>query len=134
MNVQRSVVKCTFQAEIPTQMGVADDPETAMETDEIKKEPGKKYFIDTNSLRVPRKSTEIQSFLKDGMSKISIFIKLYNGVFSLKNTHNCLNQSYKNMAFPFQNNSKDLDLSYKTGLDFRDCFGRLKLNPITLVI
>ena len=28
----------------------------------------------------------------------------------------------------FQNNAKILDLSYKTGLDFRDCFGSLELS------
>ena len=50
-------------------MGVADDLDVAMETDEIKKEPAKKYFIDTNSIRVPRKGTEIQSFLKEGLGK-----------------------------------------------------------------
>ena len=27
-------------------------------------------------------------------------------------------------VLPFLNNSKDLDLSYKTDLDFLDCFGR----------
>ena len=27
----------------------------------------------------------------------------------------------------FQNNPKDLDLSYKTDLDLWDCFGRVKL-------
>ena len=59
-----------LQAEIPTCMGVADDLDAAMETDEIKKEPPKKYFIDTNSICVPRKGTEIQSFLKEGMSKL----------------------------------------------------------------
>ena len=29
--------------------------------------------------------------------------------------------------FPFQNNPKNLDLSYKTDLDFWDCLGRVKL-------
>ena len=32
--------------------------------------------------------------------------------------------------FSFQNNSKDLDLSYKTDLDLCDCFGRDK--PVLL--
>ena len=32
------------------------------------------------------------------------------------------------MFFPFLNNLKDLDLSYKTDLDFCDCFRRIK-NP-----
>ena len=60
---------CNLQAEIPTTLGVADDPDVAMETDDIKREPAKKYFIDTNSIRLPRKNTEMQSFLKDGMGK-----------------------------------------------------------------
>ena len=29
--------------------------------------------------------------------------------------------------FSFQNNPKDLDLSYKTDLDLLDCLGRVKL-------
>ena len=36
--------------------------------------------------------------------------------------------SYKTEVFPFQNNPKDLDPSYKMDLDFWDCFGRE--NPI----
>ena len=35
---------------------------------------------------------------------------------------------YKNKVFPFENNPKNLDLSYKMVLDSRDCFGRG--NPI----
>ncbi|WAR01135.1 ACL6A-like protein, partial [Mya arenaria] len=57
----------TPKAEIPSSVGVLEDAEVAMETDEIKKEAGRKYFIDTNSLRVPRKGMEVQTFLKDGM-------------------------------------------------------------------
>ena len=34
---------------------------------------------------------------------------------------------YKMEFFSFQNNPKDLDLSYKTDLDLWDCLGRLKL-------
>ena len=34
---------------------------------------------------------------------------------------------YKTEIFSFQNNSKDLDLSYKTDLDLWDCLGRVKL-------
>lgn len=54
-----------------------EDAEIAMETDEVKKEAGKKYCIDTNSLRVPRKGMEVQTFLKDGMSKINNFLRFY---------------------------------------------------------
>ena len=34
---------------------------------------------------------------------------------------------YKTEFFTFQNNPKDLDLSYKTDLDLWDCLGRVKL-------
>ena len=34
---------------------------------------------------------------------------------------------YKMEFFSFQNNHKDLDLSYKMDLDLWDCLGRLKL-------
>ena len=54
-------------------MGVLEEAEAAMDTDEVKKEPTKKYFIDTNSLRVPRKGMEVQTFLKEGMSKFVPF-------------------------------------------------------------
>lgn len=57
----------TPKAEIPSSIGVVEEAEVAMETDEVKKEASKKYCIDTNSLRVPRKGMEIQTFLKDGM-------------------------------------------------------------------
>ena len=72
-------------------MGVADDLDAAMETDEIKKEPPKKYFIDTNSICVPRKGTEIQSFLKEGMSKLYSRRTYYGRVITevlLMSTHN----------------------------------------------
>ena len=35
-------------------------------------------------------------------------------------------------SFPFQNNPKNLDLSYKTGLDLCDCLGRVPNNPKNL--
>ena len=34
---------------------------------------------------------------------------------------------YKTEFFPFQNNPKDLDPSYKMDLDLLDCLGRVKL-------
>ena len=34
---------------------------------------------------------------------------------------------YKTEFFSFQNNPKDLDLSYKTDLDLWDCLGRVNL-------
>ena len=39
----------------------------------------------------------------------TVFLRLLDGVFS------------------FQNNPKNLDLSYKTDLDLKDCLGRVKL-------
>lgn len=57
------------KAEIPTHMAVVDDPDVSMETDDLEKikGPSKNYFIDTNSIKVPRKGAEICTFLKDGM-------------------------------------------------------------------
>ena len=34
--------------------------------------------------------------------------------------------AYKTVFFPFQNNPKNLDPSYKTDLDLWDCLGRVK--------
>jgi hypothetical protein len=50
---------------------VVEDPDVAMETNDVEKikGPSKKYFIDTNSIKVPRKEAEINTFLKEGMSK-----------------------------------------------------------------
>jgi len=59
---------CALQAEIPASVGVLEEAEVAMETEEGKTGTSKKFFIDTNSLRVPRKGMEVQTFLKDGMS------------------------------------------------------------------
>ena len=35
------------------------------------------------------------------------------------------------LVLPFLNNPNDLDLSYKTDLDFWDCFGQIKIHLIT---
>ena len=35
--------------------------------------------------------------------------------------------SYKTSFFPFQNNPKNLDPSYKIDVDLLDCFGKVKL-------
>lgn len=57
------------KAEIPTHMSVVDDPDVPMETEDTDKgkSSGKKYFIDTMSIKVPRKGAEITTFLNDGM-------------------------------------------------------------------
>lgn len=46
-----------------------DEVDTAMETDDRSLQSDKKYFLDTNAIKVPRKGMEINTFLKDGMSK-----------------------------------------------------------------
>ncbi|XP_070565037.1 actin-like protein 6B [Ptychodera flava] len=62
------------KAEIPVHMVVKDEPaDESMEIDgsgdQSKKDTGskKKYFIDTNSIHVPREELEIDTPLKDGM-------------------------------------------------------------------
>lgn len=60
-----------MKAELPSTIGVVDDPDIPMETDEntLKQTDNKKYYIDTNMIKVPRKGMEMTTFLKDGMSK-----------------------------------------------------------------
>jgi len=53
-------------------MGVSSNS-NAMETDQPPNNNNKKYYIDTNSVYVARENTEIASFVKDSMSKLSIF-------------------------------------------------------------
>ncbi|KAJ8299063.1 hypothetical protein KUTeg_023123 [Tegillarca granosa] len=57
------------KAELPSTIGVVDDPDIPMETDEntLKQTDNKKYYIDTNMIKVPRKGMEMTTFLKDGM-------------------------------------------------------------------
>jgi len=50
--------------EFPSSLGVID--ETVIET-ELVPPPGKRYFIDTVNVKVPRKGMDMASFLKDGM-------------------------------------------------------------------
>uniref|UniRef100_H3A6F0 Actin like 6B n=1 Tax=Latimeria chalumnae TaxID=7897 RepID=H3A6F0_LATCH len=58
-----------FQADFPTTVGLLVHDESAMEIDsEKEKKTGKTYYIDTNSLHVPRENTEVISPLKNGMS------------------------------------------------------------------
>ena len=45
----------------------------------------------------------------------------------LKPGHYRMSSVIRRSFFPFQNNPKNLDLSYKTDLDLLDCFERLKL-------
>ena len=49
-------------------------------------------------------------------------LDVYRGRKTTAQHNNNNNMGY----FPLPNNSKDLDLSYKTDLDFCDCFGREK--------
>ncbi|KAL7982941.1 hypothetical protein Chor_013547, partial [Crotalus horridus] len=56
------------KADFPTTVGLLSHDESAMELDGDKEsKAGKVYYIDTNSLHVPRENTEIVSPLKNGM-------------------------------------------------------------------
>ncbi|XP_015283370.1 PREDICTED: actin-like protein 6B [Gekko japonicus] len=56
------------KADFPTTVGFLSHDESAMELDGDKdKKAGKVYYIDTNSLHVPRENTEVVSPLKNGM-------------------------------------------------------------------
>ncbi|XP_033751888.1 actin-like protein 6B [Pecten maximus] len=72
------------KAEIPTHVGVIEDLEAAMETEDKEiKQADKKYYIDTTMLKVPRKGMEISSFLKDGMiDNWEIFEKVMDYTYS----------------------------------------------------
>ncbi|XP_064600687.1 actin-like protein 6A isoform X2 [Liolophura sinensis] len=54
---------------MPSQVGIVEDIEISMDMDEssIGKQPEKKYYIDTPTMKVARKGMEISSFLNDGM-------------------------------------------------------------------
>ena len=68
-----------LQAELPTHIGVVEGVDTAMETDDKSIQSERNYFLDTNSIKVPRKGMEINTFLKDGMSNFVFqkhFLKL----------------------------------------------------------
>jgi len=51
--------------EVPSVVGVLNEAPDSMEVDGG--HPGKKYFIDTTSIQVPRKGVETMTYLKDGM-------------------------------------------------------------------
>ncbi|KAL5006339.1 hypothetical protein ScPMuIL_015145 [Solemya velum] len=73
------------KAEIPTHVGVIEDLEIQMEIEESSnvKQPEKQYYIDTNSIKVPRKGMEIHSFLKDGMIEDwDVYEKMIDYVYS----------------------------------------------------
>ncbi|KAK3103473.1 hypothetical protein FSP39_019490 [Pinctada imbricata] len=58
------------KADFPTHVGVIEDLESAMDTDDKSdtiKQTDKKYFMDTPMIKVPRKGMEMSTFLKDGM-------------------------------------------------------------------
>ncbi|KAJ6654987.1 hypothetical protein lerEdw1_006458 [Lerista edwardsae] len=56
------------KADFPTTVGLLSHDEAAMELDgEKEKKSGKVYYMDTNSLHVPRENTEVISPLKNGM-------------------------------------------------------------------
>ena len=51
----------------------------------------------------------------------------YNDLSHLDKFKYCISSVIRQSFFPFQNNTKNLDLSYKTDLDLWDCIGRAKL-------
>lgn len=60
----------SLQADFPTTVALLSHDEAAMELDgEKEKKAGKVYYMDTNSLHVPRENTEVISPLKNGMSR-----------------------------------------------------------------
>lgn len=65
------------KAEIPS-VGtyVSELGDIAMDTDS-NQPPPRKYLIDNPALHVPRKNGEIQTFLKDGMSKSLVFFCVF---------------------------------------------------------
>ena len=69
--------------------------------------------------------------------KFTVFIRLLDGIFSslewlqMQMTKSVLWNFAIIRVLPFLNNPKDLDPSYKTNLDFWDCFERKKLRLIT---
>ena len=48
----------------------------------------KRYFIDTVNLKVPRKGTEVVSFLKDGMSEYSTIQNTHTYIYTY--IHTCM--------------------------------------------
>ena len=63
------------KADFPSVAGVIDEAEVAMDNDEqsVKTVKDKKVFIDTVSIKVPRKGMEMTSFLRDGMGLLLPF-------------------------------------------------------------
>jgi len=56
------------KAEIPSMVGVINEPiETGM-MDVDSQNQQRKFFLDTTSIHVPRKGMDMTTFLKDGMS------------------------------------------------------------------
>lgn len=71
------------KAELPTHIGVVEEGDTAMETDDKTAQPERSFFLDTNSIKVPRKGMEINTFLKDGMiDNWEVFEKVLDHTYS----------------------------------------------------
>ena len=71
------------------------------------------------------KSKVIISLFETVRLSVSISLRnLYNSLNSIKETYFF---EYKTEFFSFQNNPKNLDLSYKMDLDLWDCLGKVNL-------
>lgn len=57
------------KAEIPSMVGVVNEPVDNGLMDVDGSAPQRKFFLDTTSIHVPRKNMDMTTFLKDGMSK-----------------------------------------------------------------
>lgn len=56
------------KADFPTTVGMVDNPEVAMDTDDtMQTGKSKKYYIDTVNLKVPRQGMDMTTCLNDGM-------------------------------------------------------------------
>lgn len=65
--------KKLLQADIPSQVGVRDEVDDTQDVDTQKK---RQYYIERTYVNVPRPNMEIQTFMKDGMSKLLIELEI----------------------------------------------------------
>ncbi|GAB1602844.1 actin-like protein 6B [Argonauta hians] len=72
------------KAELPSVVGIVDEEVPFTENDsETLPKPERKYYIDTNYIKVPRKGMEVNTFLKDGMiENWDIYEKMVDYVYS----------------------------------------------------
>jgi hypothetical protein len=70
--VTEDLYECCVKFELPSVMGVSE--EAAMDIEQTSITGGKRYFIDTVNIKVPRKGMDVVPFLKDGMSRCIAYI------------------------------------------------------------